>query len=69
MDFIILDVDNPKTEPVRMRFDMVQRMQYVLIDAKGNIVQRWFGPLNQSEVEAALTELNPPQATHLSGSG
>jgi hypothetical protein len=35
---------------------MVQRSQYALVDAEGNIIQRWFGFLDQDEVERFLSD-------------
>jgi hypothetical protein len=56
IDFILLDIDQPETLPARQRFNLVQRSQYALIDTQGSVVQRWFGPLNQAEVETFLRD-------------
>jgi hypothetical protein len=54
IDFIGLNIDLPETLPIRQQFDIVQRSQYVLIDAQGNVLQRWFGFLDQEQVAEYL---------------
>lgn len=54
VDFIYLNIDRAETRPARERFGIVQRSQYVLIDAQGNILFKWFGFIDEAEVEAAL---------------
>jgi hypothetical protein len=56
IDFIHLNVDDPNTLAARERFGFNDRSQYALIDPAGNIIQRWFGPLNIDEVAAYLNE-------------
>lgn len=56
LDFINLNIDVEDTRPTRERFGIVQRSNYVLIDAAGNEVQRWFGPLNESVVTQFLRD-------------
>ncbi len=56
IDFIALNIDIPETEPYRERFDMVQRSTYVLIDAQGNIIQRWYGYLDEPTMTAYLQD-------------
>lgn len=56
MDFIKLDIDKDETLPVRQQFSLIQRSQYALVDANGNVIQRWFGFLDEGEVERAIKE-------------
>ncbi len=56
IDFIDMDIDKPETEAPRQRFNMAQRSQYALIDPQGNIVQRWFGLLDEAQVAAYLDQ-------------
>ncbi len=56
VDFVYLNIDIPETLGARQRFDIVARTQYVLIDAQGNPIQKWFGPLDEDDVKAALDE-------------
>lgn len=56
MDFIKLDIDKSETLDIRQQFNLVQRSQYALVDAQGNVVQRWFGFLDEAEVEQYLSD-------------
>lgn len=63
VDFIHLDIDEPLTLDVRTQFDLVDRSRYIFTDAAGNVVQRWFGSLNQDTVEAYIREFLANQST------
>lgn len=56
IDFVYLNIDNQDTLAARQQFDIVARSQYVLIDAQGNIIQKWFGFIDEAQVDAALAE-------------
>jgi hypothetical protein len=56
VDFIYLNIDRPETFEARQRFDIVARSQYVLIDAQGNLIQKWFGFLDEETVKAAIDD-------------
>lgn len=54
--FVKLDVDNPDTQETRQQFDLLQRSRYVLVDAEGDIVRAWIGPLAATDIESAIRE-------------
>lgn len=54
IDFIKLDIDKTETLPIRQQFNLVQRSQYALVDAQGNVIQRWFGFLDEAVVQQYL---------------
>lgn len=56
IDFVYLNIDKPETFQARERFDIVNRSQYVLIDDQGNLIKKWFGPLDEESVKAAIDE-------------
>lgn len=56
VDFVYLNIDIPETLEARQRFDIVARTQYVLIDAQGNPIKKWFGPLDEDVIKAAIDE-------------
>lgn len=56
VDFIHLNIDFQETLPARERFGIVQRSQYVLADAAGNVLQRWIGFLDEGTVTTYIRE-------------
>lgn len=56
IEFIVLDVDDPASLPLRQQYDMVQRSRYALVAADGTVIQRWFGFLNEAELESYLSQ-------------
>ena len=60
VDFFPLDVDKQESRPYFDEYAIRGRSTYVLLDAEGNEVRRWIGPLNATidvELEALLAEL------------
>jgi thiol-disulfide isomerase/thioredoxin len=51
MDFIHLNIDLPETLSVREEFGIIERSHYLVTDAGGNIVQQWYGILDEPTVE------------------
>ncbi|MCA0458456.1 MAG: redoxin domain-containing protein [Chloroflexi bacterium] len=56
VDLISLNIDLPETQDVRDRFNITDRSQYLLVDASGNLIQRWYGFLDQTQVTQAITD-------------
>jgi thiol:disulfide interchange protein len=56
VDFVHLNIDVPETLTERTRFDIIERSQYIFIDAQGNVVQKWFGILDQATVETYIQD-------------
>jgi len=56
IEFIILDIDDPSPLPMRQQYDIVGRSQYVLVDVNGDIVQKWFGYIDEAEIAQAFDE-------------
>lgn len=54
VEFFELDVDNPDTRAMRDRYGLVAQAQYVLADASGEPLQKWFGLLREGEMIAAF---------------
>lgn len=51
VDFIILDWDDMSLDAQREALNITARTQYVLVDPEGNVVQRWYGILNENQIE------------------
>ena len=56
VDFFHLDVDLPETREVRHTYGLTRRSQYALVDAEGNVIQTWIGPLNEAAVLADIEQ-------------
>ncbi len=54
VEFIELDVDDPATGPMRDRYGLVAQAQYILADAEGAPLKKWFGVLREGEMVAAF---------------
>ncbi|MCE2488615.1 MAG: hypothetical protein J4G17_01375 [Anaerolineae bacterium] len=54
VEFFELDIDNPETRPMRDQYGLVAQAQYILADANGEPLQKWFGLLNQADMTAAF---------------
>ena len=54
VNFVYLDIDDDKTEALRLTFQFYYQPHIFLLDAEGNILQQWIGYIRQSELEAAL---------------
>jgi thioredoxin-related protein len=53
MNFVYLDLDDPKTEELKNTLRYRSRPHFVLLDAEGNIIGNWVGPVSeQTFVEA-----------------
>jgi len=56
IEFVLLDWDNRGLNDFREQFGITGRTQYVLVDAQGKVIQRWFGPLNYDSVSGYLSD-------------
>ncbi|MBL8165355.1 MAG: hypothetical protein JNJ61_25455 [Anaerolineae bacterium] len=56
IDFVHLNVDFQETLAARERFGIVQRSQYVLTDAAGEVLQRWLGFLDEETVTTYIRD-------------
>ena len=57
VDFFYLDVDYADTMQLVSPYGVRARSSYVLLDANGEKVTFWTGPLNEEVVQARLAEL------------
>ena len=56
VDFIALNIEVAETQPIRDRFNLIDRSMYVLIDPVGNIIKQWYGPLDQTSVAQSISD-------------
>lgn len=57
IDIFYLDVDQPNTMDLVLPYGVRARSTYVLLDANGEKVTFWSGPLNEQAVADTIAEL------------
>ena len=57
IDFVYLDIDDPTSEAAKRTLGYRVQPDYYLIDANGNIVQRWIGFVEAKAIEQALSQV------------
>ena len=57
VDWVILDIDDRTLNDTRSQLGITAQAQYVLVNADGVIVGRWFGLLNETQVASEIENL------------
>lgn len=57
IEFVVLNVDNSAHDAKRSSLGLNAQAQYVLVNADGAIVGRWFGVLNDGSIRNELDTL------------
>ena len=57
IEFVVLDIDDSSLSAIRQQLGITAQAQYVLVNSEGQIVQKWFGVLDQSQVASDLESL------------
>ena len=57
IDFVYLDIDDPTSETAKRKLGYRVQPDLYLIDAKGNIIQRWIGFVEAKALEDALSQV------------
>ena len=57
IDFVLLDYDDDSHDAKRRELGITAQAQYVLVNAAGEIVKKWFGALDQGRVVDELQAL------------
>jgi hypothetical protein len=60
IDFIYLDIDDPANDAAMQQLGFRVQPQFFLLDADGNVVQEWLGPVAADEFEAAFGQVLEP---------
>lgn len=47
-------MDDAASLPLRQQYDIVARSNYVLTDAQGAVVRKWFGYISENDVAGVL---------------
>ena len=54
LNFIYLDIDNPRNEQIKKQLDFRYQPQFLLIDGQGNVLQQWFGIVSADDFRFAF---------------
>jgi thioredoxin-like negative regulator of GroEL len=54
MNFVYLDIDDPATETFKKQLGYRYQPHFFLLDAQGNILKEWQGPVPETEIKAAM---------------
>ena len=57
IEFVVLDLDDSSLNDIRRRLGITAQAQYVVVNASGDIVARWFGILDEAGVASELDNL------------
>lgn len=57
IEFVTLNWDDSSLDELRGRLSIADKTQYVLVNAAGEAVKRWYGLLNEAQVAAELETL------------
>ena len=57
IDFVYLDIDDPTSGAAKRKLGYRVQPDLYLLDANGNIVQRWIGFVEAKTLEAALSKI------------
>jgi hypothetical protein len=57
VDFVYLDIDDPTSDAAKRKLGYRVQPDLYLIDAQGNIVQRWLGLVQAKPLEEALSKI------------
>lgn len=57
IEFVVLNIDDSAQDDIRRRLGITAQAQYVLVNSADEIVARWFGIINESQVKSELEAL------------
>jgi len=60
IDFIYLDIDDPANDVAMQRLGFRVQPQFFLLDADGDVVQEWLGPVDADDFEVAFVQVLGP---------
>jgi hypothetical protein len=59
IQFSYLDADDPLTYDFRQTLDFYYQPELYLLDANGNVLQKWVGYTSQEDLEAVFAQYLP----------
>jgi hypothetical protein len=59
INFVYLDIDDSRNDDFKRTFGFTYQPLFILLDSEGEIVERWFGIVEESAFEAAFRQIAP----------
>jgi hypothetical protein len=59
IDFVYLDIDDPRTEPFKSQLGYLYQPHIFILDGQGEILTEWVGMVAEADLEAALQAAAP----------
>ena len=57
IDFLYLDIDDPRNADAKEQLGFRVQPQFLLLDMDGKVIQEWLGPVQAEDFEAAFTQV------------
>lgn len=57
VEFIVLNIDDNTLDDIRRQLGITAQAQYIVVNSADEIVARWFGIIDQSQLTAELENL------------
>ncbi len=57
IDFVYLDIDDPRTEPFKRQLGYRVQPHMFLLDGEGRVLEQWLGYVDGEILEAAFGEI------------
>jgi hypothetical protein len=54
INFIYLDIDDPRNQPILEELGFSYQPHFFLLDGEGNILQQWIGPVTAEQLRDAF---------------
>jgi thioredoxin-like negative regulator of GroEL len=54
IDFVYLDIDDSGNDGVKEQYEFISQPTFILIDADGAVIERWFGYVSEEEFRQAF---------------
>lgn len=60
IDFLYLDIDDPANDDAKAKYGFWAQPQFFLLDAEGNVIQKWIGLVKAEDFEEGFAQVLTP---------
>ena len=57
IQFVYLDIDDPRTTPFKQQFGYRYQPHFFLLDGQGNVVAQWVGYVTEEDLVSAFRQV------------